>query len=67
MRYDNLQELIRGSSSSRRYFLSLPVELQMRLHQQNEEIHSAAGLRLRAEQTRQCLRLQALSGERFLE
>lgn len=44
MQYDNLQSLIRNSSSSRKYFLSLPVDMQMELHRQNEYIHSAQQL-----------------------
>lgn len=30
--YKNLECLLAGSSSARRYFLSLPVPLQLRLH-----------------------------------
>ncbi len=44
MKYNNLHELIGKSMSSRRYFLSLPVEKQMRLHECDELIHSAAEL-----------------------
>ena len=38
MRYDNLHQLIQGSSSTRRYFLSLPADMQ------GEHIHSAQQL-----------------------
>ncbi len=41
MKYNNLHELINNSMSSRRYFLSLPVEKQMRLHDCDSLIHSA--------------------------
>lgn len=44
MRYADLHDLIFHSSSSRRYFLSLPVEMQMSLHQYNDCIHTATGL-----------------------
>ena len=44
MRYNSLQDLI-GSSSTRHYFLSLPVETQMSLHRYNTYIHTAEELR----------------------
>ena len=43
----NLHELIMHSSSTRRYFLSLPVSVQMQLHEQGGYIRSAESLRLR--------------------
>ena len=49
MQYRDLNELIKESRSSRKYFLSLPAELQMRLHEQNEYIRSAHQLRSAAE------------------
>ncbi len=45
MKYENLHELIRHSSSTRKYFLSLPVEMQLTMHEQNEYIHTAEELR----------------------
>lgn len=48
MQYANLHDLIFRSSSSRRYFLSLPVEMQMSLHEHNDCIHTAAQLHERA-------------------
>lgn len=50
MPYPDLKALIQHSSSSREFFLSLPVELQTELHSHNDVIHTAAQLRLRAEQ-----------------
>lgn len=44
MRYDNLHDLIYNSSSTRKYFLSLPVEMQMSLHKHNDYIHTAQEL-----------------------
>lgn len=41
--------MITQSRSSRKYFLSLPVEFQMRLHGQNDYIHSANQLHSAAE------------------
>ena len=41
MQYANLHELIMHSSSTRRYFLSLPVSVQMQLHEQGDYIRSA--------------------------
>ena len=40
MAASNLKELIQISSSSRQYLLSLPVSIQMQLHEQNEFIHT---------------------------
>ncbi|MBS5736614.1 MAG: hypothetical protein KHW62_01165 [Clostridiales bacterium] len=45
MRYDNLNELIRESSSSRKFFLSLPVNTQISLHEYNDYIRTAEELR----------------------
>lgn len=45
MRYENLSELIRGSSSSHQYFLSLSTGMQLSLHAQNDQIHTAEDLR----------------------
>jgi hypothetical protein len=45
MRYSSLNELIKNSSSTRRYFLSLPVEMQIALHEHNAYIHTAQELR----------------------
>lgn len=44
MQYDNLNCLIRNSSSTRKYFLSLPIDMQLELHKHNEYIHSAQQL-----------------------
>ncbi len=44
LQYTNLHDLILGSSSTRRYFLSLPTDMQMQLHEYNDLIHSAAEL-----------------------
>ena len=42
--YPNLQSLLNKSSSTRSYFLSLPVETQLLLHKHNDDIHSAQEL-----------------------
>ncbi len=44
MIYNDLNSLLRGSGSSRRYFVSLPIKFQLALHEQNAYIHSAAQL-----------------------
>lgn len=44
LHYTDLEALIAHSSSTRAYFLSLPVEAQLRLHEHGACIHSAAGL-----------------------
>lgn len=49
MKYKDLQDLISHSSTSRQYFLSLPVPLQLALHQYNASIHTAADLHLRVD------------------
>ena len=44
MRYLDLHDLIFHSQSSRQYFLSLPVSLQLKLHEYNSWIRCAADL-----------------------
>ena len=44
MKADDLHDLIRRSSSTRRYFLSLPVGMQMDLHEKNAHIRTAEEL-----------------------
>ncbi len=43
--FQGLEELIGKSSSSRAYFLSLPVEIQLGLHHLHAHIHTAQQLR----------------------
>ena len=42
----NLADLLNKSSSTRSYFVSLPVWLQVLLHEQHSYIHTAAELHL---------------------
>ena len=49
MRYDSLHDLINSSSSSRKFFLSLPVKMQICLHEHNDYIHTADELHRKAE------------------
>ena len=44
MQYENLHQLINHSNCSRQYFLSLPVSMQLKLHQYNENIHNLSQL-----------------------
>lgn len=44
MKADNLKDLINKSSSTRRFFLSLPVSTQLSLHARNEQIRTAEDL-----------------------
>lgn len=44
MKYENLNQLLQKSSSSRKYFLSLPVGMQKELHNQGNYIRTAAEL-----------------------
>ncbi len=49
MLYNSLHHLINRSASSRKFFLSLPVQTQMILHKENFFIHSQFDLRRKAE------------------
>lgn len=62
MKYRNLHELLQNSQSSRTFFLSLPVEMQYRLHEHNAYVHSAAELRTQADAIRSCDHLARLGG-----
>ncbi len=62
MRYENLQQLIQNSNSSRAYFLSLPVESQYELHQYNDYIHTAAELHSMQDYIQKIKRLKRLGG-----
>ncbi len=44
MSYNNLTQLLSDSSDTRRYFLSLPVEMQLALQKRNDEIHTSLEL-----------------------
>lgn len=44
MRYKSLNQLLANSSSSRQYFLSLPIGMQIELRGHAEAIHSADDL-----------------------
>ncbi|MFR5868683.1 MAG: hypothetical protein ACLUFF_00105 [Acutalibacteraceae bacterium] len=45
LQYPNLHSLLSHSRSTRQYFISLPVAMQLRLHEQDAFIHSAEQLR----------------------
>lgn len=62
MKYRNLHDLLQHSSSSRSFFVSLPVELQCKLHEHNDYVHTAAELRARAEAVEAHQRLMDLGG-----
>lgn len=42
--YQNLSALLMGSTSTRTYFVSLPVWLQIQLHEKHNTIRTAAQL-----------------------
>ncbi|MGI6255668.1 MAG: hypothetical protein ACOYJZ_08550 [Acutalibacter sp.] len=44
MSYHDLHALLDSSSSTREYFLSLPIDLQIKLHQKKELVHTADDL-----------------------
>ncbi len=60
--YHDLKELIQHSQSSRAFFLSLPVDLQCKLHEHNAYVHSAAELHARAAAIQSCERMDVLGG-----
>ncbi len=45
MPFPDLQTLLQASSSSQQFLLSLPVDMQLQLHEQNDWIHTQADLR----------------------
>ncbi|MCD8026393.1 MAG: hypothetical protein LUF33_05585 [Clostridiales bacterium] len=49
MKYKSLRDLINSSKSTRKYFLSLPVNIQLDLHKNNDYIHSAEDLHIHAD------------------
>lgn len=54
MKYKTLQDLLFHSSSTREYFLSLPVSTQLALHEYNASIHTAADLHFFQLSIKQC-------------
>ena len=44
MSYHDLHALLDNSSSTRAYFLSLPIDLQIKLHQKKELVHTPEDL-----------------------
>lgn len=60
MLYNSLHHLISRSSSSRAFFLSLPVEAQMALHKDNFHIHTQLDLRRKAEIVMQLLKKELI-------
>ena len=42
--YQDLHDLLMNSDSTRQYFMKLPVNLQLTVHKQNEEIKTAEEL-----------------------
>ena len=60
--YRDLQQLLQNSTSSRAYFLSLPVSMQLRLHSMASQIHTAEQLHQTATMQAQWEHLAHLSG-----
>lgn len=60
MQYKDLHELIQKSLSSRKFFLSLPIATQYRLHKHNAYIHSAAQLHSGLNGIQDCTHLEKL-------
>lgn len=48
MQFQNLQELLQNSSSSRSFLLSLPVPVQLKLHEADAHIRTQFALRRNA-------------------
>lgn len=65
MQYQNLEDLISHSSSSRRFFLSLPVPVQRKLHERHSGyIHNALELHARVDALNRQQYLETLGGWR---
>ena len=62
MRYHNLDELIQNSRSSRGYFISLPVKIQLYLHSYSSYITSAQKLHELADAAEKNMRMDAAGG-----
>lgn len=62
MKYADLHELLIHSSSTRRYFLSQPVQMQIALHNRGNYIHSAHELRMHIDAVNAYNRAIAISG-----
>ena len=58
--FSNLQTLLRQSSSSRQFLLSLPVGIQLRLHERSQFIHTQQELRRHAAFLQQVQRLYSV-------
>lgn len=65
MYYANLKELICNSSSTRKYFLSLPPETQVLLAEEGDYIQSAENLRLAASNLEKCCKAIMISERLF--
>ncbi|MGI5897047.1 MAG: hypothetical protein ACOX6U_08825 [Oscillospiraceae bacterium] len=62
MQYQDLHQLIQNSQSSRSFFLSLPAELQCRLHEYNAYVRTAAELHSMAGSLQSAARQDLLGG-----
>ncbi len=60
MLYNSLRHLIKHSSSSRAFFMSLPMEIRMILHKDNFHIHTQLQLRRKAEIAEQLRRKELI-------
>ena len=49
MGYKNLTELLSDCKDSRRYFMNLPVEMQLELHKYNDSVRTSGELRDKVE------------------
>lgn len=67
MEYKDLHELIRLSSSSRSFFLSLPTEIQCRLHTRAGEIKNARQLHKTVYAEYDTMRLYELSRQPLIK
>lgn len=65
LRYENLNQLLHKSSSSRQYFLSLPVDTQIKLHEYSGYIHTADELHRHTDAILKYERQVQISGSLF--
>ena len=67
MRYNSLDDLIQNSRSSRAYFLSLPINIQMYLHKNSGHITTAQKLHFYASYAESDMKSDSIAGINSLQ
>lgn len=60
MQYSNLTQLLSDSADSRKFFMNLPIDLQLELHKYNDSVRTSRELRDMAETLNHSKRYDAL-------